>query len=201
MAELNLSIDGLYKAAFGIGRGNPFDASQSNESTISAAEYHDEPDVLTDEDSEFVHMRDVLGSNLPSGRSVFMPVQIGELLLPNEPTVFISGRKEIVKTRLAGSKRKGSVKELIGVDDYVITIRGIAITHNSTTVYPEATVKGIIDLYNQNASLEIRSAITNLLGIYRVVIESIDFPEMIGVQHAQAYQLKCVSDEEFVLEI
>jgi hypothetical protein len=44
-------------------------------------------------------------------------------------------------------------------------------------------------------------ALTNLLGIYRLVITSFELPEMIGIQHAQAYQFTCISDEDFLLEL
>jgi len=33
------------------------------------------------------------------------------------------------------------------------------------------------------------------------VIKQFSLPEMIGIQHAQAYELICVSDEDFELNI
>jgi len=142
-----------------------------------------------------------LRATLPTGQLVFMPMMIGGVLLPNEPSVTIVGQKTIVETALAGSTRRGTVKELISVDDYQVTIRGIALNYASKLVYPEDEVKAIRDLYEKNQSLVVESALTNLFGIYRLVIKSASFPEMVGIQHAQAYELVCVSDEDFELEI
>jgi hypothetical protein len=113
----------------------------------------------------------------------------------------ITGKKTIVETALAGSFKRGTVKELISIDDYEITIRGIAVNSESKLTYPEDQVKAIHDLYLLNESHFIESGLTSLLGIDKLVIKEITFPEMIGVQHAQAYELKCVSDEDFELVI
>lgn len=202
MATNRFDINALFETVFGMNRGVPYDSGQliTQEVTMPEPPF-DSVGVVPAASGEFVQMRNTLGGKLPTGQSIFMPVQIGDLLLPNEPTLRITGVKNIVSTRLAGSTRRGSVKELIAVDDYRIVIRGIAINFEDSENYPEDAVKGIHDLYLRNESLEIQSALTNLFGIYRVVIESIDFPEMIGVQHAQAYELSCVSDEDFTLEI
>ena len=201
MATINFDITTLFQQAFGIGRGKPYDGSQAKEQSFAKVEGYEAPASDDEEGTEFVNMRDVLRASTPTGQSIFMPVSLGGLLLPNEPTLVITGQKRIVKTALAGSTRKGSVKELISVDDYSVTIRGIALNYESTRVFPEDMVKDINDLYLRNESLEVKSALTNLLGIYYLVIERVTFPEMVGIQNAQAYELQCVSDEDFDLEI
>jgi len=202
MATLDLSIDSLFKKSFG-SRGGRFNIGESNSRNLSTSEieFPNVPVSQEDEGSEFVTVRNALGSNLPDGRALFMPVKIGEVLLPNEPTVRFSSRKKIVETVLTGSKRKGTIKEQIMYEGYQIVIRGIALNFDSVNVYPEDIVRGINDLFNIDGSLQIESALTNLFGIYRIVIKEINFPEMIGVQHAQAYELVCISDEDFILEI
>ncbi|MDV7397193.1 DUF6046 domain-containing protein, partial [Arthrospira platensis SPKY1] len=92
-------------------------------------------------------------------------------------------------------------KELIRSDDWEITIRGIAVNNRSTLYYPEDQVQQLALLDSVEGSLDIESALTNLLGIYRVVIYRITLPEMVGIQHAQAYELFLVQDEDFILEI
>jgi Domain of unknown function (DUF6046) len=197
MAQINLSISDLFQRAFGA-RGAGFDSSLVLQYPIDKQTYDDiDPNDET-ELGEFVNVRDSLkGTYL--GRALFMPVKIRNLQLPNEPTMLISGRKNIVKTALAGSTKKGTVKELISVDDYDITIRGIVINDKSKLTYPEDIVKKIHELYLINESHFIECGLTSLLGIDKIVIESITFPEMIGIQHAQAYELRCVSDEDFEL--
>jgi len=200
MAELNLSIPDLFRRAFNTSRGQQYDAGQLNEEEAAAIEYEG-PSSAQLEGTEFLTVRNELNAKLPDGRPLFMPVQLGGVLLPNEPTINLSKRKRIAETSLIGSRRKGTVKELISSEDWQITIRGIAVNAASTLYYPEDQVAQLKELDAREEALDIKCALTSLLGIYRVVIYQISFPEMIGIQHAQAYELKCVSDEDFILEI
>lgn len=201
MAFTEFSINGLYQQAFGYQRGKPYDSEQVYENAIRNAEFPDAISADDQEGTEFVNMRNTLRASLPTGQPIFMPVRLGGVLMPNEPTLSIVGQKTIVETALTGSTRRGTVKELISVDDYQVAIRGICINYASKLVYPEDEVKALRDLFEKNESLLVESALTNLFGIYRLVIKSVRFPEMVGVQHAQAYELTCVSDEDFELEI
>lgn len=202
MGEISFDIETLLHRAFGIGRGKPFDPGQIQEQSIrQEPPFEGLPTASDEEGTEFVQMRNSIKSNLPTGQPVFMPVRLGGLVLPNEPSLIINSRKNIVETALAGSTRRGTVKELISIEDWSVTIRGVAINYASKLVYPEDIVKDLRDLYEQNESLEIMCALTNLLGIYRLVIREFELPEMIGIQHAQAYQFICTSDEDFILEL
>lgn len=197
---INFNISQLFEQAFGVPMGKPYDTNQLEFGKL------DQPTDYTvkgnnADSGEFVTVRNAINQNLPTGKPVFMPIKLGDLVLPNEPSMTISSRKNIVETSLVGSTRRGTVKELISIEDWSITIRGIAINYNSQSVYPEDIVKGLNNLYGRNEAIEIQSGLTSLLGIYRVVIQEVLFPEMIGVQHAQAYQFTCVSDEEFLLEL
>lgn len=199
---MEFDLTSLFERAFGLNRGIPYDPSKIQDPKPTKSPAFEAPDTSDDaEGSEFVQMRNTLNSTLPTGRTVFMPIRIGELVLPNEPSISISSRKNIIETALAGSTRRGTVKELIAIEDWQITIRGIALNFNSLTVYPEDQVKALRDLYEQNAALTINCALTSLMGIYRIVIKEFSLPEMIGIQHAQAYQFTCVSDEDFILEL
>jgi hypothetical protein len=192
----------IFQNVFGVGRGQPFDAGQIEQKGFTQAGSF--PDPVTNGSTEgesFVTMRSTITSNLPTGRPVFMPMRLGNLVLPNEPSVTIASRKNIVETALVGSTRRGTVKELISIEDWSVTIRGIAINYASKNFYPEDQVKALKDLYEINEALEVQCALTRLLGIYRLVIRDFTLPEMIGIQHAQAYQFICTSDEDFVLEI
>ncbi len=195
-------ISSLFRQAFGLGRGVPYDASRVNQQEFTKAPKF--PDALSGdnlEGNEFVNVRSAISANLPTGKPIFMPVKIGDFVLPNEPSISFVSRKNIVSTPLTGSTRRGTVKELINIEDWVITIRGIAINFDSKNFYPEDQVKGLNDLYNKNEALPIQCALTSLLGIYRVVIREFQLPEMVGIQHAQAYQFVLESDEDFILEL
>lgn len=198
MADLNLSVEGLFEKAFGTGRG--FDGNQLRTDEQPKKEF-DVPADESGEGTEFLSVRNELNAKLPDGRSIFMPVQLGGVLLPNEPTISFAVKKRVVQTDLVGSKRKGTVKELINSEDWQVTIRGVAINFDSKDFYPEDIVKSLNELSNREEALEIRCALTSLLGIYRLVIVNFRLLEMVGVQHAQAYEFRCVSDEDFILEI
>jgi hypothetical protein len=202
MATFNLDIANLFERAFGAPRGQPFDSSAAQQPVFEGGNsFPDTPPNIYSEGTEFVQVRGSLASTLPNGRQVFMPMRLGGLVLPNEPSVSITSRKNIVETALAGSTRRGTVKELIAVEDWQVVIRGVALNYQSTKYYPEDQVKALRDLYERNEALEVMCALTNLMGIYRLVIRDFQLPEMIGVQHAQAYQFTCTSDEDFILEL
>jgi hypothetical protein len=200
MAEFDFSIPNLFQRAFGIGRGKAYDGSKIDTDSGTVPKFENFEDS-TQEGTEFLTVRNQLNARLADGRALFMPVRIGGVLLPNEPTVMLTRRKRIQETSLVGSKRRGTVKELISIEDWQITIRGICVNAKSALYYPEDQVKSIIDLDGREEALDIECALMSLAGIYRVVIRESSFPEMIGIQHAQAYELKCVSDEDFILQI
>lgn len=203
MARLDFSIGNILTGTFGTGRGKPFDLEQIQQGVIRTEQAFSNVPVASDEEgTEFVNMRNSISASNPiTGTPFFMPIQLGGILLPNEPTLVITARKNILETALVGSTRRGTVKELISVEDYEIVIRGVALNYKSRVVYPEDMVKELHELFQRNESLPVSSALTNLLGIYRLVIRQLILPEMTGIQHAQAYEFQCVSDEDFILEI
>ncbi len=130
------------------------------------------------------------------GRPYFMPVTLGSVELPN-PVIRITNRKTIVETALVG--RVGTVKELIGQEDYKINIKGIIITENNN--YPEEQIQKIHALYKQNKSLTINSALTNIIltNEMSVVITDLTWPEVSGVQNVKTYEMNLLSDIPFNL--
>lgn len=200
MAAIVFDVASLYGRVFGEGRGVRFPDTPQTPKGDEAGQF-DIVGAESEEGTEFVSVRQSINASSYYGKPLFMPVRLGGLILPNEPTIRITGTKLITETPLAGSTRRGTVKELISIGDYNITIRGVAINDGQKNIYPEDSVKALNDLFLRGESLAIECAMTNLFGIYRLVIKEVDFPEMIGVQHAQAYEFLCVSDEDFDLEI
>ncbi len=194
-------IQSLYQQAFGESRGRRYDAGQLNDTSPTKVEGYQVDAVDTEEGTEFVEMRNAINDWTPRGQKVFMPMRIGGIAMPNEPTISFELSNNIVETKLVGSKRKGTVKELISEDDDVMVIRGICFNFDSPKVYPEDMVKAIKDLKTRKESLLIESALTSLLGIERIVIRKVLFPDVIGGQNYQPYEIQCVSDESFELEI
>ena len=163
---------------------------------LADAEQLDVPYRSQGDDSTFVNIRNYIGAKDLLGRPVFAPVRIDGFLFPNEPTIFVRNSKEIVRTTLVGQNlNRGTVKELIATGDYEVTIRGIAVGNGG---YPEDIINSLNQLYNKNEALDIESGLCALLGIYRVVIESLDLPHT-SSEHCQAYELVCHSDVDFSL--
>lgn len=129
----------------------------------------------------------------------FMPIKIGGILLPLA-VMTISGKKTIVETALTGAK--GTVKELISVDDYDISITGML--YNAEGVYPEAEIRSFMELYNRSESVSLVSALSDMVfeqGNDKVVLKSINFHDMKGCENMQGVTISCVSDAPFELII
>ena len=157
------------------------------------------------------------------GRDYFMPVQLGLTSQPanipgfgTSPSVKLSDglielpypvmrletRKNFIETPL--TERTGTVKELINIEDYRITIRGFMINKDGS--WPEAFYTSLNNLYRIQAPLIIRSALTDLFlittdrgGNDAVVITDLRFPEARGSINVQPYEMTLVSDHVFSL--
>lgn len=135
------------------------------------------------------------------GRWYFMPVvfqheKLGKVEMPCA-LISVTGRKNIVETQLVG--RKGSVKELINLEDYKVSIAGFIQSKDGT--WPEAEIARMRDLYNVNESVELLCALTDLIFDKddRVVITGIDFPPTQGLEDGQVIRLECTTDKPFEL--
>lgn len=137
------------------------------------------------------------------GTYYFMPVTF----LVNEKEydidcamVSIVSKKTLITTSLVG--RKGSVKELINIDDYQISIVGAVIGYDN--IWPEGKLDDINELYNLNQAVELRCALTDvfLSAGDKVVITDLNIPQMPQTEHVQVIELKCITDrpQELIIE-
>lgn len=137
------------------------------------------------------------------GTYYFMPVTF----LANEKEydidcamVSIVSKKTMITTSLVG--RKGSVKELINIDDYQISIVGAVIGYDN--IWPEGKLDDINELYNLNQAVELRCALTDvfLSAGDKVVITDLSIPQMPQTEHVQVIELKCITDrpQELIIE-
>ena len=226
MAVTQFDLTSLYDLAFGV-RGVPFQSKELYDKKIvqiADGEDFQSPTTSSTDTGEFIRVQKLLNARLPSGADVFAPIQIGDFILPNEPTISISVKKNIIETMLHHKPKRifindfigqaisdykratskdyegGTVKEFLGFQDYEIVIRGVVINAASHKIYPETIVEKLNKLFQKNESLPIICGLTALLGIERIVMKELRFPEMTGVQHAQAYEITCVSDAPFLVE-
>jgi hypothetical protein len=191
---MTLSIPALFEQAFGY-RSRAFEPQfkpQSPERTI---------------DNPYYSGRSLNGSpytavDKVTGREYYMPVTLGGMSLPF-PVVSVTCRKHIIETPLV--ERRGTVKELISIEDWDIKIKGLIVS--TSDVYPEEAVTQLRDLFERNEAIEMQNAITDIFlitpdrkGSDLVVIKDISFPEVRGVMNVRAYELSLVSDAPFDLK-
>ena len=130
----------------------------------------------------------------------FMPVTFeheGATWELDDAVVSVTAKKTIIETPLIG--RQGTVKELISIDDYEIKLVAVI----SGDDYPEQEVMDIVRLFEINENIKMVSAITDyfLKDEDRVVIKSMDFPALEGVEDMQVITMSLASDQNFELEI
>lgn len=132
------------------------------------------------------------------GKYYFMPVffqhKDKSYEIPNAVISF-TGKKTIVETAMVG--RKGSVKELINIDDYEISIQAVAQAED----FPEAALTELNEIYNINESITLKCALTDLFleEDDRVVIKSIDLSDMKGTETFQVFKMELITDRSFEL--
>lgn len=175
MAKIEFTLPELYSAAFGY-VAPPFPLGNiSLRNPLTGL-------------SSLIKKRDWLG------KPYFMPIRLNGVWLPNSPTMAVTNQKRIVSTVVPG--KDGTRKELINADDFRLQIRGFAINFESND-YPYDDVEKIKDLWSINKAIEIYSDLTTIFEINNVVIESLNLPEIVGVQNVQPYELSLLSDDDF----
>lgn len=139
---------------------------------------------------------------LKNGIWYFMPVSFshkGKTWNFDEAVVSISGKKTIVETPMVG--RKGSVKELISIDDYEIKL--VAVLENANGDYPEQEVQDLVRLWEINEAIKMSCALTDyfLKEDDSVVIKTIEPITVEAQEDMQAFNMTLVSDSPFELEL
>jgi hypothetical protein len=143
------------------------------------------------------------------GKEIWLPVKFvnlnaaefgqSELLLPHT-VIEIDLKKTIIKTPLA--ERRGTVKELYSIDDYVISLKGFLI--DDGRVWPEKELELLNKLWKLNEAIEFDNALSNVFleGDTRVVIEDLKLPAVEnGVKHIRPFSMKLESDSVFTLDV
>jgi len=139
---------------------------------------------------------------LKGGIWYFMPVSFshkGKTWNFDEAVVSISGKKTIVETPMVG--RKGSVKELINMEDYDIKL--IAVLENANGDYPEQEMQELVRLWEIHESIKMSCALTDyfLKEDDSVVIKTLEPISMEAQEDMQAFNMTLVSDSPFELEL
>lgn len=163
---------------------------------VDAEKYNDVPDIKGKK-AQVSSLGKALW-NSKNGKWEFMPVTLGGVELWN-PIIRITARKTVVETPMV--EQEGSVKEIISLDDYIINIRGIIKTADGT--WPNDEIAALAELWKRKEAIPIFNAKTAhfLNGNENVVITNLTIPESPGKTESEAYEIECVSDIAFSLEL
>lgn len=136
-----------------------------------------------------------------------LPIKLDGWQFPQEPIVSIRGGKNIIETQLnrldPKTKRiqRKNVLEEINLNNYKVLIRGILLNEDEVDSYPEQAVRRLREIVEKPGSISIENGLTALWGITKVAVSDWDMREVQGYIGAQSFELECLSDEDFDLEI
>ncbi len=144
------------------------------------------------------------------GREFFLPVTFtyynevtGNTIDYQVPFAVISISKRIVIEETVMVELIGTVKELITASDYDINIKGIIVRPDNR--WPDTEIMQLEEITSLNKSIILRNALTDIFlkGAFEhhVVIKRFNMPANPGVEHAKAFELECVSDAVFTLDV
>ena len=118
---------------------------------------------------------------------------------PAELTLQVSRAKKIIETDIIG--KKGTVEELVAVDDWEINIKGFIINYESDA-YPENEVQELNTVCElQDSLLPVTSKFLNNLGIDYLSIHQLRLPQMAGYSNVQPFEVVAKSKEPFILSV
>ncbi|MDB9476798.1 DUF6046 domain-containing protein, partial [Dolichospermum circinale] len=105
--------------------------------------------------------------------------------------VDVSVQKTIISTPIAG--RRGTVKELISIGDYAVTIKGVLVSKDRYKE-PDAEIRQLKALFEVPAALEVECKLLSRLSIYSLVFQSLNLPKQPGTINVQPFEISAVSD-------
>jgi hypothetical protein len=196
----------LYRAAFGY-RGLPFPIVPKADSLRQLNDFDQvanttgitSGDEFTDVDvpraAGFSNRKGVMGT------AYFMPVRLAGIALPNEPIVSARLSKHILKTAVAGSGSRSSIKELTGFEDIKISIEGIAVNQQEPELWPEDHLANLVAMFQKRQAITIVCALTRMIGVRKVVIESLDIKPQAGYPGSFPYSMSLISDEDYAYQL
>jgi hypothetical protein len=185
MGRINLAE--LYRTAFHVlAPGYPKDKAVINVPGVTSFSQNNVPGIKERQLS-------VMGTPL------FMPVMLDGYQLPNTPLIAVTGSKTIVKTAIDGNE--GTFKELFALNDYQVSIKGIAVQMDGSDEFPQEQIRKIREIFEKRKSVEVVNELLALFNINLLSLEALSIPEVEGAQSWQPYEITCSSDKAFDLEL
>ncbi len=195
----------IYASVFGY-KALPFPAGIINnasqaENSYKASGYFVEPSSASNDTERLSSQGAVLYKKEANGTEAFCPVDIyhpgtkKNYSLPYS-TVSVTRSKNIVETALPG--RKGTVKELIQIEDTQLQVQGVILGDD----LPETEISELNELFEINEAVQFKNAFAEIFmkADNNVIIKDLQCPDMKGVTGAQAYSFVAITDSVLELE-
>ncbi len=155
-------------------------------------------------------LESIVGRRIPGlrqtgmlGREIRMPMSIrvpggAAYMLPNEPIVSITGGFDVATTQVNRGKRRGTVKEIVTLNDYRLSVRGIIYNKEEHPAEEVLQIRSILE----NGIIEVDCYMGNLFDINVCVVESFSWPRWEKKSFRQQnYELTLISDEDFEIDL
>lgn len=128
------------------------------------------------------------------GHKIVENGELEEIILPIDVcTVSVNMVSNIVSTPVV--ERKGTVNEIVSIDDYKFTIRGFLIDKNRKV--PDQQILDLVDLKESTEQKYLHGGYPELFldETCKIVISDLEFPEVQGKSHwIRPFTLTCKSD-------
>ena len=105
--------------------------------------------------------------------------------------------KNIVETPIVGGQ--GTVKELIGLTDIMVNIKGVLVGQNGES--PDEEKQKLVNICNLPVDVEVISPMLRIFKVYNLVIKTATFTQREGFKNIQAFELSCSSNQPIEAQI
>lgn len=124
---------------------------------------------------------------------------MNDFLMPYATLVDFSRAMNVTKTKVLGSD--GTVKEIYGLDDWSMTIRGIALDDEQRPAQKTAheQIDELVKWRSVCDSINVSGKLFNNKDIYALCIDSFDIRPRQGEFNVITFEIKCTSDQPMEL--
>lgn len=124
---------------------------------------------------------------------------MNDFLLPYATIVDFSRAMNVTKTKVLGSD--GTVKEIYGLDDWSISIRGIALDDGQRPAQKTAheQIDELVKWRSVCDSINVNGKLFNNKDIYALCVDSLDIRPKQGQYNVVTFEMKCTSDKPMEL--
>lgn len=200
MAELRYDISQAFNTAFGaVGKMVVYDVEGSKE----------QPSNIVYPNIETINFND---SNVKSylGTPIVFPItflggfynyyddgeikqkELADFQLP--ATTMVDFRRSKIKRKTRVNGGSSSIKELYGLDDWKIHIRGL-ILPEGTGGFPEETLIRLQEFEGLADSVRVTGKLFSLLSIYNIDLDDVTFPQVKGQPNTRPFMISAESTE------